>query len=148
TEDDIRYQAVHDPLTTLPNRVLFLDRLAHALSQPGAQIAVVLLDLDNFKLVNDSLGHNAGDELLTQIAPRLKAAVRPGATIARLGGDEFVVLLEHVSDEHIATEIAERMVAVLERPFTPSAGEHFAKASLGIAFADGSTAAAPASLIR
>ncbi|HEX4466738.1 MAG TPA: EAL domain-containing protein [Solirubrobacteraceae bacterium] len=148
TEDDIRYQAVHDPLTSLPNRVLFLDRLAHALSQPSARIAVVLLDLDNFKLVNDSLGHSAGDELLTQIAPRLKSALRPGDTIARLGGDEFVVLLEHVGDAQVATDVAERMVGVLERPFNLSAGEHFAKASLGIAFADGTGGAAPASLIR
>jgi diguanylate cyclase (GGDEF)-like protein/PAS domain S-box-containing protein len=148
TEDDIRYQAVHDPLTSLPNRVLFLDRLAHALSHPGAQVAVVLLDLDNFKLVNDSLGHNAGDELLTQIAPRLKSALRPGDTIARLGGDEFVVLLEKVTDGRIATEIAERMVGVLEVPFNLSAGEHFAKASIGIAFADAGGGSVPSSLIR
>ena len=77
-EDDIRYQAIHDPLTGLPNRVLFLDRLANALARPGAEVAVVLLDIDNFKLVNDSLGHGAGDELLMQIAPRLQNGAAPG----------------------------------------------------------------------
>src|SRR5262245_54624528 len=98
TEDHIRYQALHDPLTDLPNRVLFLDRLGHALERPGAEVAVALLDIDNFKLVNDSLGHSAGDELLRKVAPRLTAALRPGDTIGRLGGDEFVVLLEQVPD--------------------------------------------------
>ena len=82
----IRYQAAHDPLTSLPNRVLFQDRLVQALARPGAQVAVVLLDIDNFKLVNDSLGHSAGDELLMKTAPRLQTALRPGDTIARLGG--------------------------------------------------------------
>jgi diguanylate cyclase (GGDEF)-like protein/PAS domain S-box-containing protein len=135
TEDDIRYQALHDPLTGLPNRVLFMDRLGHALSRPGAEVAVVLLDIDNFKLVNDSLGHSAGDELLMEIAPRLEGALRPGDTIARLGGDEFVVLLEQIPNERAAASIAERMVAAFEFPFELSAGEHFAKASLGIALA-------------
>jgi diguanylate cyclase (GGDEF)-like protein/PAS domain S-box-containing protein len=146
TEDRIRYQALHDPLTDLPNRVLFLDRLGHALTRPGAEIAVVLLDIDNFKLVNDSLGHSAGDELLRKIAPRLTDALRPGDTIARLGGDEFVVLLEHIADERAAARIAERIVTAFELPFELSAGEHFAKASLGIAIAGGEQE--PAALIR
>ena len=90
----IRYQAAHDPLTSLPNRMLFQERLDQALLRPGDQVAVVMLDIDNFKLVNDSLGHSAGDELLMKIAPRLQTALRPDDTIARLGGDEFVVLLE------------------------------------------------------
>jgi diguanylate cyclase (GGDEF)-like protein/PAS domain S-box-containing protein len=142
----IRYQAAHDPLTNLPNRALFQDRLVQALSRSGAQVAVVLLDIDNFKLVNDSLGHGAGDELLTKIAPRLETALRPGDTIARLGGDEFVVLLERIPDERSAARIAERIVASFEVPFALSAGEHFAKASLGIAIAgEGSL---PAGLIR
>ena len=146
----IRYQAAHDPLTSLPNRALFKDRLVQALARPGARVAVVLLDIDNFKLVNDSLGHSAGDELLMQIAPRLQTALRPGDTIARLGGDEFVVLLEQISDERSAAHVAERIVAAFEAPFALSAGEHFAKASLGIAIAgaEGSEGSQPASLIR
>ena len=147
TEDRIRYQALHDPLTDLPNRVLFLDRLGQALVRPGSQVAVALLDIDNFKLVNDSLGHSAGDELLRKVAPRLQAALRPGDTIGRLGGDEFVVLLEQVADEDAAARVAERIVAAFEVPFQLSAGEHFAKASLGVVLAhDGEQE--PAGLIR
>jgi diguanylate cyclase (GGDEF)-like protein/PAS domain S-box-containing protein len=147
-EDDIRYQALHDPLTDLPNRVLFLDRLGQALQRPGAQIAVALLDIDNFKLVNDSLGHSAGDELLCKVSPRLSDALRPGDSIGRLGGDEFVVLLEEVPDEQAAARIAERIVAVFEVPFELATGEHFAKASLGIALAGGEDGQDPAALIR
>jgi diguanylate cyclase (GGDEF)-like protein/PAS domain S-box-containing protein len=143
----IRYQAAHDPLTSLPNRVLFQDRLVQALARPGAQVAVVLLDIDNFKLVNDSLGHSAGDELLMKTAPRLQTALRPGDTIARLGGDEFVVLLERIPDEGAAALVAARIVSCFELPFELSAGEHFAKASLGIAIA-GSEGSEPAGLIR
>jgi diguanylate cyclase (GGDEF)-like protein len=124
-----------------------MDRLGHALSRPGAEVAVVLLDIDNFKLVNDSLGHSAGDELLMEIAPRLQGALRPSDTIARLGGDEFVVLLEQIPHARAAMRVAERMVAAFEVPFQLSAGEHFAKASLGIAIADGSDSV-PASLVR
>jgi diguanylate cyclase (GGDEF)-like protein/PAS domain S-box-containing protein len=146
-EEDIRYQAVHDPLTGLPNRILFLDRLATALARPTSEVAVVLLDIDNFKLVNDSLGHGAGDELLKQIAPRLQGALRPGDTIARFGGDEFVVLLEQIPDEQAAAKVAERMVGAFELPFSLGAGEHFAKTSLGIAIAK-RAGIPPASLIR
>jgi diguanylate cyclase (GGDEF)-like protein/PAS domain S-box-containing protein len=146
-EDDIRHQALHDPLTGLPNRVLFLDRLAHALERRTGDVVVVLLDIDNFKLVNDSLGHEAGDELLTQIAPRLITAMRPGDTVARLGGDEFVVLIEGLADPAGVTMIAERIISALEVPFKLAAGEHFAKASLGIAIA-GPEEKLPASLIR
>lgn len=148
TEDHIRYQALHDPLTDLPNRVLFLDRLGHALQRPEAQIAVALLDIDNFKLVNDSLGHSAGDELLRKVAPRLTDALRPGDTIGRLGGDEFVVLLESVDDELAAARIAERLVGAFEAPFELATGEHFAKASLGIAVAGDGDEQQPAALIR
>jgi diguanylate cyclase (GGDEF)-like protein/PAS domain S-box-containing protein len=143
----IRYQAAHDPLTSLPNRVLFQDRLVQALAVPGAQIAVVLLDIDNFKLVNDSLGHSAGDQLLMKIAPRLQTALRPDDTIARLGGDDFVVLLEQIPDERAAALVAERIVSCFDAPFELSAGEHFAKASLGIAIA-GAEGSEPAGLIR
>jgi diguanylate cyclase (GGDEF)-like protein len=145
-EDDIRHQALHDPLTGLPNRILFLDRLAHALCQARAKVAVALLDIDNFKLINDSFGHSVGDELLMQVAPRLRAALRPHDTIARLGGDEFVVLLEDVEDEHAAAVVARRIVAAFEQPFELHAGEHFAKVSLGVAISCGSDRT-PTSLI-
>ncbi len=146
TEQDIRHQALHDPLTGLPNRILFLDRLAHALSQARAKVAVALLDIDNFKLINDSFGHSAGDELLMQVAPRLRAALRPHDTIARLGGDEFVVLLQDVEDEHAAAAVARRIVAAFDTPFELHAGEHFAKVSLGVAISHGSDGT-PTSLI-
>ncbi len=147
SEDDIRHQALHDPLTDLPNRVLFLSRLERALAWPGAQVAVMLLDIDNFKLVNDSLGHGAGDELLTAVAPRLARALRPGDTIARLGGDEFVLLLEQIPDVHAAAQVAARIMTEFESPFALGAAEHFATVSLGIALADGA-GALPSSLVR
>ena len=146
-EDDIRYQAAHDPLTGLPNRALFLDRLRGALAEPAAELAVVLLDIDNFKLVNDSLGHGAGDELLTRIAPRLRTVLRAGDMIARFGGDEFVMLVEEIADEASAARTAERIVAAFDAPFDLAAGEHFAKVSVGVAIASqpGTT---PTSMLR
>jgi diguanylate cyclase (GGDEF)-like protein/PAS domain S-box-containing protein len=147
TEEDIRYQAVHDPLTGLPNRVLFLERLGEALARRAAEVAVVLLDIDNFKLVNDSLGHAAGDELLMQIAPRLQSALRPEDLIARFGGDEFVMLLEDIGDDRAAAQVAERIVTAFELPFDLRANEHFAKVSVGIALAN-RAGRAPAGLIR
>jgi diguanylate cyclase (GGDEF)-like protein/PAS domain S-box-containing protein len=147
TEEDIRYQAVHDPLTGLPNRVLFLERLAEALARPGAEVAVVLLDIDNFKLINDSRGHAAGDELLMQIAPRLRTALRPEDMVARFGGDEFVMLLEQIGDDRSAAQVAEGIVAAFEVPFDLRAHEHFAKVSVGIALANGA-GGSPADLIR
>jgi len=147
SEEDIRYQALHDPLTGLPNRVMFLERLACTLGGPPAEVAVMLMDIDNFKLVNDSLGHGAGDELLIQIAPRLRTALRPHDLIARLGGDEFVVLLEGVGSEHAARRLADRVVSAFDAPFELGPGEHFAKASVGVAIA-GRSAHSPASLLR
>ena len=137
-EDEMRHRALHDPLTLLPNRTLFGDRLAHALLQSrrrGTLTAVLFCDIDHFKLINDSLGHAAGDELLTGVAPRLKEALRPGDTVARFGGDEFAVLVEDLSDEREAVEVAERIGALFTRPFVLSGIEHFVTVSVGIAIA-------------
>ncbi|MBV9606399.1 MAG: EAL domain-containing protein [Solirubrobacterales bacterium] len=139
-EDAIRERAVHDPLTGLPNRVLFVDRLEHALARLGrseALCAILFLDLDHFKLVNDSLGHHVGDELLTAAAPRLKQALRLSDTVARFGGDEFGILLEDISSERDAIETAERIAAIFARPFVLSGSEHFVTTSIGIALARG-----------
>jgi diguanylate cyclase (GGDEF)-like protein len=148
-EEKTQHEALHDPLTGLPNRNLFLDRLQHALSVAARRqtsIAVLFLDLDQFKLVNDSLGHAAGDELLAAVAPRIEEALRPGDTVARFGGDEFAVLAEDIGNEHGATRIAERIAETLARPFILREREHFVSASIGIAIGEGNEA--PEALIR
>lgn len=139
-EDAIRERAVQDPLTGLPNRVLFVDRLEHALARLGRQqslAAILFLDLDHFKLVNDSLGHHVGDELLAAAAPRIKHALRSSDTVARFGGDEFGILLEDIASERDAIETAERIAAIFARPFVLSGSEHFVTTSIGIALATG-----------
>ena len=149
TEERTQHEALHDPLTSLPNRNLFLDRLEHALSVAARRqtpIAVLFLDLDQFKVVNDSLGHAAGDELLAAVAPRIEQALRPVDTVARFGGDEFAVLAEDVGNERVATRIAERIAEVLSRPFILRGREHFVSASVGIAIGGGNEA--PEALIR
>ncbi|MDQ6607471.1 MAG: EAL domain-containing protein [Actinomycetota bacterium] len=141
TEDAIHHRALHDPLTGLPNRLLFLDRLEHTLKrlrrQSRSLAAVLFLDLDHFKLVNDSMGHHAGDELLAAVAARLKHALRPSDTVARFGGDEFGLVLEEISTERDAIAAAERIAAVFAHPFVLDADEHFVTTSIGIALAEG-----------
>jgi diguanylate cyclase (GGDEF)-like protein len=149
TEQLVRHQALHDRVTGLPNRVLFLDRLGHALTlgrRKRRDVAVLFLDLDQFKLVNDTLGHAAGDELLAQVAPRLRGAVRPADTVARFGGDEFVLLCEDVG-EHEAAAIARRVLAAFAAPFMLGGKEHYLTTSVGVALSRG-TRDAPGDLVR
>jgi diguanylate cyclase (GGDEF)-like protein/PAS domain S-box-containing protein len=143
-EQRLQHDALHDDLTGLPNRVLFLDRLAQSIlrAQRGGRAgtvscaAVLFLDLDRFKLVNDSLGHHVGDRLLIAVARRLESALRPGDTVARLGGDEFTILLDDVCDAREATVIAERVQQTLQDPFHLDGRELVVAASIGIALAD------------
>ena len=132
----VTHQAFHDPLTDLANRALFTERVAAALARRGdtssATVAVLLLDLDDFKTVNDSLGHAAGDELLVAVASRLRSCVRPGDTLARLAGDEFAILLDELDDERDAVAVAKRVGSRLEAPFEIEAMEIAVRASIGI----------------
>jgi diguanylate cyclase (GGDEF)-like protein len=134
-EEQLRYQALHDPLTDLPNRTSFMDRLEHALSLANRRqklSALLLLHLDNFKVVNDSLGHEAGDSLLVAVAERLRVHLRSEDTVARLGGDEFAILLEDITDVSDATYVAERIIEELRGIFVEGR-EMFVTASIGIA---------------
>jgi diguanylate cyclase (GGDEF)-like protein/PAS domain S-box-containing protein len=149
-EAEVRHRALHDPLTSLPNRALALDRLEGALARrrrDGRAVAVLLADLDQFKVVNDSLGHAAGDELLVTLAPRLHDAVRPSDTVARLGGDEFLVVCEQLDGAHEAIRVAERVAQAINQPIVLATGEHFITASIGIAVAE-SADALPEDLLR
>jgi diguanylate cyclase (GGDEF)-like protein/PAS domain S-box-containing protein len=135
-EDQLLRQALRDPLTGLPNRVLFVDRLERALARRGTSdggVAVLLLDLDRFKIVNDSLGHDAGDQLLAEVAHRLEDCLRPEDTVARLGGDEFTVLVDGISDPTDAVAVAERVTRALRASFTLRGHDLFVAASIGIA---------------
>ena len=135
-EAQLTYQALHDPLTRLPNRTLFLDRLEQALSQTRRRqdvtVAVLFMDLDDFKNVNDSLGHDVGDELLKAVGARLKSRLRPGDTAARLGGDEFAVLLEDVRSARDASSVAQGIIEDLKAPFVVMGYEFFFTTSIGI----------------
>jgi diguanylate cyclase (GGDEF)-like protein/PAS domain S-box-containing protein len=138
-EDQLSHQAFHDSLTSLANRALFKDRVEHALQRTKRQtpsVAVLFLDLDGFKEVNDSLGHAAGDRLLVQVGERLVASVRPSDTVARFGGDEFAVLIEDASDEVDVTQVADRVLEGLRRPFLVSGRELHVRGSMGIARMD------------
>jgi diguanylate cyclase (GGDEF)-like protein len=136
----LQHDALHDSLTGLPNRTLFLDRLEQSLRRarrrgPECGSAVLFLDLDRFKVVNDSLGHHVGDRLLQAVALRLDASLRPGDTVARMGGDEFTVLLEDVTDPREATVVADRVLATLADPFPIAGRELHVSGSIGIALA-------------
>jgi diguanylate cyclase (GGDEF)-like protein/PAS domain S-box-containing protein len=139
-EEQLLHQAFHDALTGLANGTLFRNRLDHALAQRRRRhVAVLFCDLDGFKRVNDSLGHSAGDALLTEIAIRIRSSVRPGDTVARLGGDEFAVLLEDVMFEAEANVVAKRLGEALRRPITIAGRELFVSMSIGIAVAESET---------
>jgi diguanylate cyclase (GGDEF)-like protein/PAS domain S-box-containing protein len=138
-EERMRHAALHDALTGLPNRTLLLDRLRHALDRAerdGAHVALLFLDLDNLKVLNDSLGHHAGDELLCAIGPRLRGELRASDTVARFGGDEFAVVCEAVEDEAHAVLIAERIVRAFEDPFVVGGEERFGSVSVGVVVTD------------
>ncbi len=148
--EELRHQAFHDPLTGLPNRALILDRIAHMLAHARREHttpAALFLDLDNFKDINDTLGHRSGDELLAGVGTRLSEVLREGDTVGRLGGDEFVLLTEGAAQTGIADAVAERILAALEPPFEISGSEIplTITASIGIATGDRTT---PEELLR
>jgi diguanylate cyclase (GGDEF)-like protein/excisionase family DNA binding protein len=139
-EERARHQAMHDPLTGVANRTLFVDRVQHALARAvpgGGTVALLNLDLDRFKLVNESLGHGLGDELLVAVAQRILTALRPDDTLARLNGDEFAILSEGFGGERGAIELAERVLGALESPIVLDEREVFAAASIGIVVSTG-----------
>lgn len=137
-EDQIRYAAFHDSLTGLPNRTLLSDRMSisveRAKRSKDYKFAGLFIDLDRFKVVNDSMGHEMGDKLLIELSKRLKSCVRAVDTVSRLGGDEFAVLLDGIENENIAVEISERIQEHLRQPFDLDGQEFFTSASIGIAF--------------
>jgi len=135
--DEFEYLAHHDPLTKLPNRLLFNARLSHSLARAvrsGGLVAILMIDLDGFKLINDHLGHHSGDQVLEIVADRLSTHTRIEDTVARLGGDEFVVVLEDLDSEDIATSIARKLIQEISRPITLDGREVAVTASVGIAF--------------
>ncbi|MGB2940478.1 MAG: EAL domain-containing protein [Candidatus Dormiibacterota bacterium] len=138
-DEALRHQAFHDGLTGLANRALFRDRIEHALAQrprSRGECAVLIVDLDGFKLINDAVGHAAGDSLLTQVAERLVGCMRPDDTAARLGSDEFGVLLEHVAGIRDAVRVTERILTTLQRPVRIGDEDWMVSASVGIATSD------------
>ncbi len=149
--DALVHRASHDALTGLPNRALFLDRLDHALHRSRRShrtLAVMFLDLDDFKLVNDTRGHDVGDLLLVALTPRLRAALRPGDTIARFGGDEFVVLCEELADPDDAQLIAQRIADACRGAVKIGDGEHVVTVSVGVVVVSESEEATPSRVLR
>lgn len=136
-EAKLSRQAYHDTLTDLPNRTLFQDRVSQALTRAersGERIAVLFLDLDNFKYINDSFGYKEGDQLLVTLATRMSACVQRGDTVCRLGGDEFIILVEIAASEQDVIALAERILTSLQEPMSLQEQEVFVTASIGIAF--------------
>ena len=134
-DERLHRQAHYDPLTALPNRLLFLDRLNQELASATAGLsrgALLYIDLDHFKRVNDSVGHAAGDQLLTIVAQRLRSCVKDGDTVARLGGDEFTVILRNVADPDAARSVADRIIESLQLPVNIGGRDHYVCASIGI----------------
>jgi diguanylate cyclase (GGDEF)-like protein/PAS domain S-box-containing protein len=150
-EDQLEYRAFHDHLTDLPNRRLFLDRLHQALERTRGrsdrQVAVLFLDLDEFKNINDSLGHEAGDLILNAVAGRMESCLRPEDSLARFGGDEFVVLLEAIRDPQVAVQVAKRIANELGKPYVLEDKELFVSSSIGISVGNAKTET-PEGLLR
>jgi diguanylate cyclase (GGDEF)-like protein len=138
TDETLRHRVLHDSLTGLPNRLSFVEALADALRRSmasGSPVGILFLDLDHFKLINDSLGHHAGDELLRTVAPRLRSHLRPGDLVARFGGDEFGILIDRLADEKEAIAIADRVAGAFANPYAMADADHFVTASIGVAVA-------------
>ncbi len=139
-EQQLMHQAFHDELTGLPNRALFQDRVEHALARAtrrGGTVAMAMMDLDDFKVVNDTLGHGAGDSMLSEVAQRLQRALRSSTTIARLGGDEFAILIEDITDKSQVAGLTERITQPFRTPFVVQGEEVVASASIGLVLSGG-----------
>jgi diguanylate cyclase (GGDEF)-like protein/PAS domain S-box-containing protein len=150
-EEQLAHQAFHDPVTNLPNRALFVERVRHAISRArreGSELGVIFLDIDDFKTINDSLGHGAGDAALIDVAKRLSRSIRSSDTAARFGGDEFVVLLEDLDGTPTAVEVAERVLEDLRAPLMVAGKELVLRASIGISILQGDSTASADELIR
>jgi diguanylate cyclase (GGDEF)-like protein/PAS domain S-box-containing protein len=150
-EEQLAHQAFHDPVTNLPNRALFVERVRHAIGRARREereLGVIFLDIDDFKTINDSLGHGAGDAALIDVAKRLSASIRTSDTAARFGGDEFVVLLEDLDSTQTAVDVAERVLEDLRRPLMVAGKELVVRGSIGISILEGSSGAGADELIR
>ncbi len=150
-EEQLQHQAFHDSVTSLANRALFQDRVTHAIERQERDrkpIAVLFMDLDDFKTINDSLGHAAGDALLAEVGERLKQCLRAADTAARLGGDEFAILLEDGGEGIMAVDVADRVMQMLEAPFALEGKEVYVRASVGIAVTDGGETSDAEELLR